>query len=166
LIGGRNRSTARGRRRDWGRRLGDRRNHRSLTVAARNGLTVAARDRRIDRLNACPTFRRFRSRCHNHGRRRGGLAGAVERQDLVLHTADDLVVLLVIFEEIRNVQERVAFQADIDERRLHSRQDAGHSSFVNATRQRIFLLPLVVHFRDLLILDNRDTGFVAVGRDY
>ncbi len=46
--------------------------------------------------------------------------------DFVLGSGNDLVVLLSVFEEVGNVEESVALQADIDERRLHSRQDLRH----------------------------------------
>jgi hypothetical protein len=71
---------------------------------------------------------------------------AVELEDFLLNAGYDLVVFLVVLEKIRDVEKRVAFQADIDESRLHARQDARNPAFVNAAGQGIFLFALIVNF--------------------
>jgi hypothetical protein len=43
-----------------------------------------------------------------------------------------VIVIFEIFENVADVEEGVAIQADIDESRLHARKDAGYFSFVNA----------------------------------
>jgi len=55
---------------------------------------------------------------------------------------DTLVVFAGLLQEIRNVKESVALESKLDERGLHSRQNAGDASFVNATYQRVFIGPL------------------------
>ncbi|MGP8175911.1 MAG: hypothetical protein ACLP7O_15385 [Terracidiphilus sp.] len=95
-------------------------------------------------------------------RRQRGRGRLVQLEDLVLHAGDDLVVLVVVFEKVRDVQECVAFQTDIDESRLHARQYARHSAFVDAACQGVFILPLVVNFHYLIVLEHRYTCFVAV----
>src|SRR5438045_7572821 len=43
-----------------------------------------------------------------------------------------VIVIFEIFENVADVQEGVAVQADIHERRLHARYNAGDSAFVDA----------------------------------
>jgi hypothetical protein len=111
---------------------------------------------------------RHRRRFRRHGRRGydRGRRHAVQLEDLILHAGDDLVVLFVVFEEIGDVQKCIAIQADVDKRRLHARQDSRHAAFMNTAGQRIFVLALVVDFDYLIVLENRHTRFVAVGRDH
>ena len=94
------------------------------------------------------------------------LRNAVQLEDLLLHAGHDLVVLLVVLEEIRNIEERIAVQADIDERRLHARQHPRHPAFVDASRQRIFVFALMINFDYLIVFDDRHACFVAVGGDH
>jgi hypothetical protein len=47
--------------------------------------------------------------------------------------ASDLVEIVVLLEEVRNVEKRVTFEAYIDESRLHSRQHACNASLMNAS---------------------------------
>jgi len=53
-------------------------------------------------------------------------------EHLIFHAGDDLVIFLVVFEEIRNIEERISLQADVDEGGLHSRKDAGNLPLMNA----------------------------------
>ena len=46
--------------------------------------------------------------------------------------ADDGVVFVVIFEEIGDVEKRVAFQSDIDESGLHAGKNPSDTSFMDA----------------------------------
>jgi hypothetical protein len=43
----------------------------------------------------------------------------------------EILILLLQIHKIGDVQESIAFQANIHERRLHSRQNACHTAFVN-----------------------------------
>ncbi len=76
-----------------------------------------------------------------------GRLNLLQAQHLLFHVTHYLVVLFVVFEEVRNVKEGIALQADIDERRLHARQHTRYPAFVNAARQRVFLLALKIDLR-------------------
>src|SRR6185437_8985403 len=78
---------------------------------------------------------------------------AVHFQDLLFYRADDGVVLIGIFEKVGNVKKGVPFEADIDKRRLHSRQNTGYATFMNATRERVFFGSLVENFHELVIFE-------------
>jgi len=103
-----------------------------------------------------------------HGFRRGGqgLPGTIQLENLIFHAGHNLVVFFVVFEEIGDVQEGVAIQADVDKSRLHARQHPRHPALVDASRQGIFVLPLVVNLDYLIFLDYRNTRFVPVRRDH
>jgi hypothetical protein len=77
--------------------------------------------------------------------------------------AGDLIEILVLFEEIRNVEKCIALQAYIDESRLHSRQHACDASFMNAAGQRIFVGALEVDFHQLVVFDQRHFGLMPIG---
>ena len=77
--------------------------------------------------------------------------------------AGDLVEVVVLFKEVRNVQERIALQAHVDEGRLHSRQDARDASLMNAARERVFVGALEVDFHQLVVFDQRHLGLMPVG---
>src|SRR5262249_20208763 len=68
-----------------------------------------------------------------------------------MRAGNDLLHALGIFffleEEVRHIQERVAFQSHIDERRLHAGKHAGHPAFVNRSSQGVFIFALVIDFR-------------------
>ena len=82
-------------------------------------------ERRPDRIDL--------GRCLEVDRRAGGGRHALfEPQHLLLHVTHHLVVLFVVFEEIGDVQERVALQADVDKGRLHARQHARNPAFMDA----------------------------------
>jgi hypothetical protein len=80
--------------------------------------------------------------------------------------ARDLVEVLVFLKEVGDVQERVALQPQVHERRLHSRQNAGDSSFVNTTGERIFIGALEVNFTQQIVFDQGHLGLVPIGRDH
>ena len=77
--------------------------------------------------------------------------------------AGDLVEVVVLFKEVRNVEKRVAFQAHIHESRLHSRQHARDAPLMNAARERIFVGALEVNFHQLVVFDQRHLGLMPVG---
>ena len=60
---------------------------------------------------------------------------AFQSQHLGFDRAHHGVVFLSVFEEIRDIEERIAVQSNIDKGRLHSRQDAGNTSLMNAAGQ-------------------------------
>jgi hypothetical protein len=55
-----------------------------------------------------------------------------------------VIVILEVFEDVADVQERVAIQADIHECRLHARQNPRDFSLVNAAHERELFLTLNV----------------------
>ena len=73
---------------------------------------------------------------------------------LVFDTRDDLLVLLRVLEEIRNVKESVPFEADIHESGLHTRQNTGDTSLVNTTCEGIFFFTLVKNLDQAADLAN------------
>jgi hypothetical protein len=56
-----------------------------------------------------------------------------------------VVVIFQVFEYVADVEEGVAIEANIDERRLHSRKDAGDFAFVDAANKREFFFALDVN---------------------
>jgi hypothetical protein len=57
-----------------------------------------------------------------------------------------VVVLFEIFEDVADVQEGIAIEADIDESRLHAGEDAGDFAFVDAADERELFFALDVNF--------------------
>jgi hypothetical protein len=57
-----------------------------------------------------------------------------------------VVVVLEIFENIADVKESIAIEADIDERRLHAGKNAGDFAFVDATDEGELFFALDVNF--------------------
>jgi hypothetical protein len=91
---------------------------------------------------------------------------ALQFEDALLGSRHHLVVFFVVLEEIRDIEEGVPAQTDVDKRRLHPGQDAGDSPFMNGASQRIFILTLVVHLDDLVVFQHRHTRFVATCRNH
>jgi hypothetical protein len=57
----------------------------------------------------------------------------------------DVVVVFEVFENVADVQKRIAVQADVHESGLHAREDARDFSFVDTADERKFLLALDVN---------------------
>src|SRR5580704_986162 len=98
-------------------------------LVQRNGLLMDGargqgftRQRRVERA----------ARSRGNRRRRGVSAGMA------------VIVVFEILEHVADVEERVAVQADVDERRLHTRQNASYFSLVDAADKREFFLTLNV----------------------
>jgi hypothetical protein len=58
----------------------------------------------------------------------------------------DVIVVLEVFENVADVQERVTVQADVHESGLHAGKDTGDFSFVDTADERKFLFALDVDF--------------------
>jgi hypothetical protein len=56
------------------------------------------------------------------------------------------VIIFEVFENVADVEERVAIKTDVHESRLHSGKDAGDFSFVDAADQRELFFALDVNF--------------------
>ncbi len=68
------------------------------------------------------------------------------------HVPEFAVLVLVLeFQKVGDVEERIAFESDIDKCRLHAGQHAGHASFIDGTRQRVLVFALEVHFGALIV---------------
>jgi hypothetical protein len=76
----------------------------------------------------------------------------------------DVVAMFV--EKVGNIEERVAFQAQVDEGRLHAWQHARYAAFMDAPGKRILVGALEVHFHQLIVFEKRYTGFVPIGRNH
>ena len=77
--------------------------------------------------------------------------------------AGDLVEIVVLFEEVRNVEKRVALESYIDESRLHSGQDARDAPLMNTAGERIFVGALEVDFHQLVVFDQCHFGLMPIG---
>ena len=90
------------------------------------------------------------------------------RLGLISHWAvgGNFVEVLGVFQlhEVGDVEERVALQANVDKRRLHSGKYAGYASFVDGTCQGVFIFALEVDFREQIVFDHPHFGFVRSGR--
>jgi hypothetical protein len=76
----------------------------------------------------------------------GGLHRSGMAVRLGMRMAVIVVVVFEIFKNVADVKERIAIQADVDECRLHSRQDARHAALINAADEREFFFALDVNF--------------------
>jgi hypothetical protein len=57
-----------------------------------------------------------------------------------------VIVVFEIFENIADVKESVAIEADVNERRLHAGEDAGNSAFIDAADEGELFFALDVDF--------------------
>ena len=72
-------------------------------------------------------------------------------------------VFVLEFQEVGDIEERVAFQSNIDKCRLHARKHAGYATFVNGAGQRVFVLALEVNLGQLIVFHQRHFGFMRRG---
>jgi hypothetical protein len=57
-----------------------------------------------------------------------------------------VIVVLKIFENVADVEESIAIEADVHERRLHAGKNASDSAFVDATDEGELFFALDVNF--------------------
>ena len=64
-----------------------------------------------------------------------------------------LVGFFLVFEldEVGDVEERIALQAQVDKCRLHAGENPRHASVVDGTREGVFVFAFVVDFRELIV---------------
>ena len=85
------------------------------------------------------------------------------RSSLLRLVDDDSFKLFFFVEEVGDVEERIAFEPDVDESRLHAGQDAHHASFVNVADDALMLFStLDVELGDLVVFNDRDLLFASV----
>ena len=69
-------------------------------------------------------------------------------------------LVFLLFEEVGDVEKGVALESDVDECRLHSRQDPGDAAFVDGARERVLVLTLKIDFGKLFVFHHRNLSFV------
>ena len=57
-----------------------------------------------------------------------------------------MIVVLEIFENVADVEESVAIEADVNESGLHAWENAGNAAFVDATNERKLFFALDINF--------------------
>src|SRR5579885_3105199 len=96
------------------------------------------------------------------GAARGLVVGALG----LLLVNDDALELLLLVEEVRDVEERVALKPDVHEGRLHSGQHAHDAPLVNVPDYPLTRLAAFdVELRDATVLDNRNLFLAPVAAD-
>src|SRR5262245_41426653 len=94
------------------------------------------------------------------------------RAGLLLDLAPGLLRLLDLLffffvKEVRNVKERIAFESDVDESRLHAGQHFHHAAFVYVADDALVLIAsLDVEFSHHVVFDYGDLLFASVDADY
>src|SRR5262249_12645878 len=73
----------------------------------------------------------------------------------------DLLVLLSILEEVGNIEEGVALQTDVDEGRLHPRQNLRHLPFIDVADYALRTMPFDVVLDEFVILEYGEFGFLC-----
>ena len=59
--------------------------------------------------------------------------------------------LILEFNEVGDVQKRIALQAKVDKCRLHARQNSCHASVVNGACESVLVFAFVIDFRELIV---------------
>src|ERR1700751_4437804 len=67
-----------------------------------------------------------------------------------------VLVILEVFEDVADVEKRIAVEPDVHESRLHTGKDARHFSFVNAADESEFFFPLDVTLTLLPFFQHRN----------
>ena len=93
---------------------------------------------------------------------RASFAGCITRVsgDPGFRLRDDFVVLLGIFEEVRNIQKGVPIETHIYERGLHARKHTADAAFINAACQPDAGIPFVVHLNQFVVFEHGDLRLV------
>ena len=85
--------------------------------------------------------------------------------DQVLDLAGALAPLELGADDLVDVEEAVLLEADLDERRLHARQDVVDDTEVDVAGDRPALRPLEVDLGDLVVLEHGDALLTGVDGD-
>ncbi|MBI4892298.1 MAG: hypothetical protein HY821_16860 [Acidobacteria bacterium] len=75
----------------------------------------------------------------------------------VVHAID---LVRILFEEVRNVEETIPFETEVDEGGLHAGQYSGNAPFVDAAGQRILVGPLEEQLDELAVLEDPDLSLM------
>ena len=85
------------------------------------------------------------------GRRRGRLPGLLGREE----------VLVELVDHVGDVEERVAFLADVDEGRLHPGKDPGHLALIEVPDDPAVGFPLDEDLGNDAVVQERDLGLLG-----
>ncbi len=83
---------------------------------------------------------------------------------VVLVAGFEPLELLDGVDDFRDVEERVALEPDVDERRLHPREDLGDPSLVDVADDAALILAFDENLDDLIVLENGDARVVRPTR--
>ena len=76
---------------------------------------------------------------------------------------DDALELGFFIKEVRDIKERVALKADVNERRLHPGQHAHHATLVKVPDDTLILFAAFdVKLSYAIVFDNRDLLFATI----
>ena len=89
------------------------------------------------------------------GRRRGRLPGLLGREE----------VLVELVDHVGDVEERVAFQAEVDEGRLHPGKDPGHLALIEVADDPAVGFPLDEDLGNDAVVQERDLGLLGRAAD-
>jgi hypothetical protein len=81
------------------------------------------------------------------------------------HDVGHILVVLFQLHKVGNIEEGVAFQANVNKGRLHAGQYAGYAPFVDGPCQGVFIFALEIDFREQIVFHQTHLGFVGRGRD-
>src|SRR5207247_6785943 len=81
-------------------------------------------------------------------------AAFLELGDFVFDTRDNLLVLLSVLKQIRNVKERIPFKTDIDEGGLHSGQYFRYFALINVTNDTLRAMAFYVKFNEFVVFED------------
>jgi hypothetical protein len=93
---------------------------------------------------------------------RAGLVGVGGRVVLV---GLEAVELLERGDDVRNIEKAVAFETEVNERRLHAGQHFGYPALVEVAHHPARPLALDEYFGNLVLLEDRDPCFVGARGD-
>ena len=65
-----------------------------------------------------------------------------------------------LFEDVDDVEEGGAFEADVDKRALHAGQHAAHHAQIDVAHQAVAGIALDVQLADVVFFENGDAGFL------
>ena len=77
----------------------------------------------------------------------------------------ELLEFLERVDDVGHVEEAVALETDVDERRLHAGQHLRHPALVDVAGDAALPFPLDEDFSDQVVFENGDDGFVAIRGD-
>jgi hypothetical protein len=136
------------------------------------------RGRRLGRLDVGRSRRYNGTRCRRgrSGRRRNGgnrgnggdrrtfsTASFLKLSDFVFYRRNDLVVFFGVFEEVGDIKEGVALEADVHEGGLHPGKDFRDPAFINVAYNPLRSMPFNVVFDEFIVLQNGDLCFLGGG---